>query len=117
MTLPLFDQVLSSNPDRLPKLTGRKLRDAGMKSVLDHTPDEWKTKLRNRIEGFPKGYRFTIERVVDELGGRPKGAHPNSVGAITAGLVKRALMKRTGETVKAERASLHATDCVEWERL
>src|SRR5688572_5388064 len=99
------------------KVTGRTLRDAGMKSVLEHTSDDWKTKLKSRIEGFPKGYRFTIERVVDELGGRPKEAHPNSVGAITAGLVKRGLMKRTGETVKAERASLHATDCVEWERL
>jgi hypothetical protein len=113
---PQLDLLFAGTPDRMPKLSGKQLRDSGMKSVLAHTPDEWKQKLKNRIEGFPKGYRFTIERVVDELGGRPKAVHPNSVGALTAGLAKRGLMKRTGETVKAERASLHCTDCVEWIR-
>lgn len=115
---PLFDKVFSGTPAPTgPPLTGRDLRDGGMQSVIQHTPEEFKQLLRARVEGFARGYRFTIENVVDDLGGRPSHVHPNAIGAITAGLVKRGLMKRTGETVKADRPSLHATDCVLWERL
>lgn len=98
-------------------LDGKELRDSGMESVLAHTPDEWKEKLKSRVQGFPVHYKFTMEQVVDSLGGRPYEVHPNAIGALTASMVKAGLMRRTGETVKAKRASLHATDCVQWIRL
>lgn len=88
-----------------------------MESVLNHTSDDFKSRLMRRVEGFPVGYKFTMDRVVDELGGRPNDVHPNAIGAITFSLVKRGLMKRTGLMLKAERASLHRTDMPEWIRL
>ena len=108
----LFDGPPVSKP-----LTGKQLRDSGMESVLANTPVEWKEKLKARVQGFPMHYKFTMEQVVDSLGGRPYEVHPNAIGALTASMVKAGLMRRTGETVKAKRASLHATDCVEWIRL
>lgn len=115
---PLFDRVFAGSPEpKGPPLTGADLRDSGMASVMAHTSDEWKEKLRSRIRGFPRGYKFTMDRIVDELGGRPSDVHQNAVGAMTAAMARQGLMRRTGETVKAERPSLHATDCVVWERL
>lgn len=107
MSLPLFDQPL----------IGAEARDRGMQSVLLNTSDDFKTRLTRRVEGFPKGYRFTMDRVVDELGGRPKDVHPNAIGALTFSMAKRNLIKRTGVMLKGERASLHRTDMPEWERL
>lgn len=107
MTLPLFEQVE----------TGGDLRDRGMESVLSHTPEDFKSRLTRRVAGFPKGYRFTMDKVVDDLGGRPSDVHQNAIGAITFSMAKRGLIKRTGLMLKAERASLHRTDMPEWERL
>ena len=117
MSLPLFDKVFSGEPARKsPPLTAKDLRDTGMASVMGHTSEEFKQRLTRRIEGFPKGFKFTIDRVVDEIGGRPPEVHPNAIGAITFSLVRRNLIKRTGVMLKAERASLHRTDMPEWER-
>lgn len=107
MTLPLFDQPI----------TGAEARDRGMQSVLLNTSDDFKARLTRRVEGFPRGYRFTMDRVVDELGGRPGDVHPNAIGALTFSMAKRNLIKRTGVMRKGERASLHRTDMPEWERL
>ncbi len=117
-SLPLFDEVFAGNPApvSLP-LTATELRDSGMESVLENTPQEWKDKLKNRVRGFLKGYTFTIDTVVDGIGGRPADVHPNAIGAITHGMVKEGLIERTGRMLKAERASLHRTDMPEWRRL
>lgn len=106
MNLPLFDR-----PNE-----GARRRDRGMKSVLDHTDDGFKSRLIRRVEGFPVGYKFTMDRVVDELGGRPEDVHQNAIGALTFSLAKRGVIKRTGLMLKAERASLHRTDMPEWTR-
>lgn len=103
----LFDQV---NP-------GTEARDRGMKSVLAHTPDDFKKRLIRRVEGFPSGYRFTMDTVVDALGGRPNDVHPNAIGALTFSMAKRNVIKRTGVMLKAERASLRRTDMPEWVRV
>ncbi len=116
--LPLFEHVFAGTPERRGKpLNGKDLRDSGMQSVLGHTPEEWKAKLRSRVEGFPRGHQFTMDAVVDGLGGRPPDVHPNSIGALTFSMAKKGLIKRTGRLLKAERASLHRTDMPEWERL
>lgn len=107
MSLPLFDQPL----------TGAEARDRGMQSVLSNTSEDFKAQLMRRVQGFPRGYRFTMDRVVDELGGRPADVHPNAIGALTFSMAKRNLIKRTGVMLKGERASLHRTDMPEWERL
>lgn len=118
MSLPLFEQVFAGEPEPSGKpLTGAELRDSGMASVLSHTPEEFKERFAKRVEGFPRGYRFTIDRVIDDLGGRPKDVHPCAIGGLAFGLVVRGIMKRTGQTLKAERASLRRTDMPEWERL
>ncbi|HEX7330371.1 MAG TPA: hypothetical protein VF290_02660 [Pyrinomonadaceae bacterium] len=118
MSLPLFEQVFAGEPEPTDRpLTGAELRDSGMASVLSHTPEEFKERFARRVEGFPRGYRFTMDRVVDELGGRPADVHPNAIGALTSSMVKRSLIKRTGVMLKGERASLHRTDMPEWERL
>lgn len=107
MNHPLLDQIQKAI----------EARDRGMESVLDHTPEEFKAQLIKRVEGFPPGYRFTMDRIVDEIGGRPKGVHQNAIGALTFSMAKRNLIKRTGVMRKAERASLHRTDMPEWVRL
>lgn len=88
-----------------------------MKSVLAHTDDSFKSRLIRRVEGFPKGYKFTMDQVIDSMGGRPADVHQNAIGALTFSMAKRGLMKRTGVMLKAERASLHRTDMPEWVRL
>lgn len=107
MNHPLFEQLKA----------GKEARDRGMASVLGHTSDQFKDRLIERVEGFPRGYKFTMDRVVDDLGGRPADVHPNAIGAITFSMAKRNLIKRTGVMLKAERASLHRTDMPQWERL
>lgn len=107
MNLSLFDQLE----------TGVQKRDRGMRSVLAHTDDSFKDRLVSRVEGFPKGYRFTMDQVIDAMGGRPAEVHQNAIGAITFSMAKRGLIKRTGVMLKAERASLHRTDMPQWERL
>ena len=117
MNLPLFDKVFLGEPaPTSPPLSAKDLRDSGMASVMDHTSEAFKQRLVKRIEGFPKGFKFTMDRVVDEIGGRPSEVHPNAIGAITFSMAKRNLIKRTGVMLKAERASLHRTDMPEWER-
>lgn len=116
-SLPLFDRIFEPGTSDRSVNVGSVLRDEGMKAVLERTAAEFKQKLIGRVEGFPTGYRFTMDRVVDEIGGRPAGVHQNSIGALTFSLAKRGLMKRTGVMKKAERASLHRTDMPEWERL
>jgi hypothetical protein len=119
MSTPLFDKIFEHDPTITPpvQLTANDLRDSGMEAVLDNTPVEWKDKLKNRVRGFLRGYTFTIDRVVDDLGGRPDDVHPNSIGAITFSMAKEGLIERTGRMLKAERKSLHRTDMPEWRRL
>lgn len=95
----------------------RQLRDVGITTVLEHTAEAWKEKVRKRIISLPSGSCFTMDRVIDDLGGRPDYVHPNSSGGLTFGLVKQGLIKRTGLTVKAGRASRHCADAPEWVRL
>lgn len=117
MNHPLFDRMFAGEPAPIPPpLTATDLRDSGMTSVMDHTSEEFKQRLIKRVESFPKGYKFTMDRVVDEIGGRPAEVHPNAIGAITFGMSKRGLIKRSGVMLKAERASLHRTDMPEWVR-
>lgn len=85
--------------------------------MLSHTAEEWKEKLRNRVKGFLRGYTFTMDTVVDDLGGRPSDVHQNSIGALTFGLARAGLIERTGRTLKAERAARHRADMPEWRRL
>lgn len=118
MNLPLFKEIFDGDAEPTGRpLTGAELRDSGMASVLSHTPEEFKERFAKRVEGFPRGYRFTIDRVIDELGGRPADVHPCAIGGLAYGLVARGIMKRTGQILKAERASLRRTDMPEWERL
>jgi hypothetical protein len=118
LSTPLFDSLFPDPPaPGFHPLTADELRDSGMESVLDHTPEEWKQKLKNRVRGFLRGYTFTMDKVVDELGGRPYDVHPNSIGALTFSMAKEGLIERTGRMLKAERASLHRTDMPEWRRL
>lgn len=115
---PLFDDLFAGTPEPTgPPLTADDLRDSGMESVLDHTPDEWKEKLKNRVRGYLKGFTFTMDQVVNDLGGRPSDCHPNSIGAITFCLVREGLIERTGRVLKAERTTSHRRDIAEWRRL
>jgi hypothetical protein len=107
VTFPLLDQIEKAI----------EARDRGMESVLSHTPEEFKAQLIKRVENFPSGYRFTMDRIVDDLGGRPRGVHQNAIGALTFSMAKRNLIKRTGVMLKAARTSLHRTDMPEWIRL
>lgn len=95
-------------------LTGKDLRDSGMESVLANTSDEWKAKFRGAIESLNQGTKFTIERITDSIGPRPIETHYNVIGALTFALAKKGVIGRTGETFKAERASLRHTDVPEW---
>jgi hypothetical protein len=118
MSTPLFDQLFPDPPLKgHTPLSGGELKQTGMESVLKHTPEEWKQRLKDRVRGYPKGYKFTMDRVVDSIGGRPYEVHPNAIGALTHSMAKEGLIKRTGVLLKAERASLHRTDMPEWIRL
>lgn len=117
MSFPLFDKVFAGEPAPVSApLSAKELRDSGMASVIDHTSEAFKQRLIKRVEQMPVGYKFTMDRVVDEIGGRPSEVHPNAIGAITFSMAKRNLIKRTGVMLKAERASLHRTDMPEWIR-
>jgi hypothetical protein len=116
-SLPLFEKVFDGDPLVKQSITGKGLRDSGMDRVLRYTSDAWKQLFKDRIRGFPKGLTFTIEQVVEGIGGRPPEVHPNASGAMTHGLAKAGVIRRTGRTVKTRRASRRSADTTEWVRM
>lgn len=118
MTLPLFDQIFTGKPEPTgPPLTGQTLRDSGMQSAVEHTPEEYKQKFNSAIEGLKSGTRFTAEDIRAKIGDPPSSAHYNCFGALISGAARKKLMRPTGETVSAQRPSLHASKLAIWVRL
>lgn len=96
---------------------GDVLRDRGMKSVLSKTPEAYKRKFIEAIEGFNRGRSFTVEDVREIVGDPPEEAHYNCFGALTRSAACRGLMRKTGMFVNAKRASLHSSQLAVWVRL
>jgi hypothetical protein len=116
-SLPLFDKVFSGTPDRMPKLSGRDLRDSGLKSVFRHTPEWYRDAFESAVIGFARGRQFTVEDVREIAGDPPDSVSSNCMGSLMTVVAKKKLAKKTGQYVKAKRSGMHATDLACWERL
>lgn len=97
--------------------SGAQRRDAGMRSVLSKTPNDYKQKFIKAIEDFPAGRSFTVEDVREIAGEPPAETHFNCMGALTRTAACRGLMRKTGTFVKAKRPSLHSSELALWVRL
>lgn len=115
---PLFDRVFAGTPEpKGPPLTGEDLRDSGIESVLEHTPEQYKQKFIDVIKGFHRGYLFTVEDVRERAGDPPESVHFNCMGGLMRSAAKLNLIVRTVERRKAKRASLHASELAVWRRI
>lgn len=115
---PLFDQVFAGDPAPTgPPLTGEELRDSGIESVLDHTPEQYKKRFIETVKAFHRGFCFTVEEVRARAGDPPKEAHYNCMGGLMRTAASMKLIVRTSERRKAKRASLHASELAVWKRV
>ena len=117
--LPLFDHVFAGppvKPVKVRKPTGLELKAEGMESVLDHTPEHYKSEFKHAIESLSSGTEFTAEDVRAKIGDPPESVHYNCFGALMAGMAKRKVIKATGRMVASKRVSLHASLIAVWVR-
>jgi hypothetical protein len=85
---------------------GRALRDVGIETVLDHTPETYREKADNAILALAKkGWKFSAEDV-RELAGDPPN-HCNAMGAIMNSAIRAGIIQVVGYG-KATRSKSHA---------
>ena len=118
MSEPLFQFLFPDKPltGHVP-LSGEDLKVSGMESVLSHTPEAYKERFVNAIKSFPRGRAFTVEDVRSLIGDLPSEVHYNAIGSLVRFAAMRGLMRKTGTTVKAKKASLHSRELAVWVRL
>jgi hypothetical protein len=118
-TYPLFDQVFSGSPaPSSSPLTGKELKESGMRSVFRHTPDWYREAFRSAVEMFPRGKTFTVEDVREIAGDPPVDeVSSNCMGSLMIMVAKMKLAEKTGYYVKAKRPNMNATDLACWVRI
>ena len=99
------------------RVTGRTLRDRGLRSVLRHTPDWYRDAFESAVKGFARGRQFTVEDVREVIGDPPNSVSSNCMGSLMTMVAKKKLAKKTGQYTKAKRLCMNATDLACWERL
>ena len=95
---------------------GRALKDAGMKSAVEHEREDWKQDYRIRatcyVTYLDHGTLFTSEQVRAEvLKGMDDPHHPNVWGAMFNGVLrqwlKAGLVAPTGQVIDATNSQAH----------
>jgi len=119
MSMPLLDKIFEGNPTpSSPPLTGKELKESGLRSVFRHTPDWYREAFRSAVEKFPRGKTFTVEDVREIAGDPPADdVSPNCMGSLMIMVAKMKLAKKTGYYVKAKRPKMNATDLACWVRI
>lgn len=113
-----FEKLFEGTPEpQGPPLTGEELRDSGIASVINHTPEIYRTRFIDAIKGFPHGLLFTVEDVREKAGNPPPEAHYNVMGGLMRTAMSLKLIVRTRERRKAKRPSLHASEIAVWRRV
>jgi len=119
---PLFDQLFDKPLAGHVAPTGRELRDWQIEDALQRAirvKNDYVEKCLEAIKSFPSGSLITSEDVRDKAGDPPSAIDKS----IMAGILKHAaskkhkLIKITGETRPAKRASVHAKALQIWVRL
>ena len=117
-TTPLFEKIFDGTLEPTgPPLTGEELRDSGIASVINHTPEIYRQRFIEAVKTFPRGQLFTVEDVREIAGDPPPETHYNCVGGLMRSVAGMGLMRRTHERRKAKRPSLHASELAVWRRL
>jgi hypothetical protein len=123
MSTPLFDLIIPEKPlagHIAP--TGEELKSWGIEDALQRAirvKNDYVESCLTAIKSFPSGSLITSEDVRDKAGDPPIEVDKS----VLAGIMKHAagkkhkLIKITGETRPAKRASVHAKDLSLWERL
>jgi len=99
------------------QLSGAELRDSGIQSVVQHTPEEYKQKFVDAIKTFARGELITAEDVRRVAGNPPPEVHYNCFGGLMRRAASQGLIKWTPETETAKRPGMHATRLSLWVRL
>jgi hypothetical protein len=87
------------------KEIGEILRDRGMETALEATPEEYRSKAADMVLTLAQhGGEFTVETLRDHVGDPPR---PGMMGAIIAAALRRNLIRSIG-FVKAKRPSSRA---------
>lgn len=117
-TEPLFRELFAGDPSPTgPPLTGEELRDSGIVSVINHTPEVYRDRFVEAVKGFPRGHLFTVEDVRAIVGDPPPETHYNAMGGLMRTVASLKLIRRTLERRKAKRPSLHASELAVWRKL
>lgn len=89
-----------------------------MEQCLEKTRDDWKAEFMLAIERLPRGKKFTIEEIVESLGGRPVDVSSHAIGALTMQAAKKDLIERSWERPeKSKRRERRNGDCPIWKRI
>jgi hypothetical protein len=116
---PQLDLLFAGTPDRVPKLSGRDLRDSGIESAFDHVLQvkaEYVVRCLAEITKLGSGTLFTSEALRDLAGEPPEGCE-NSMAGILKRAASQKLIRNTGEERVAERVTIHAKKLCIWIRL
>lgn len=113
-----FEKLFEGKPEpQGPPLSGEELRDSGIASVINHTPEIYRSRFIETVKGFPRGRLFTVEDVREVAGNPPPESHYNVMGGLMRTAMSQKLIVRTTERRKAKRPSLHASEIVVWRRV
>ena len=94
------------------ELTGMELRDAGVESVTEHAPGEWRSAADRVIVQLANAREpFTAEDVRRVVGDPPN--HPNAMGARFLEAARAGLIRQVGR-VQPARPSRHASTFGAW---
>lgn len=99
-------------PKPTPLQQGRTLRNQGMKTVLNHTVNNWKENAWIQIElrALTPG-EFNFDDIRGNLTDFPDACHPNAIGAIINKAIKQNLIIPTGNVRQSLRKAGHARVC------
>lgn len=113
-----FEKLFAGDPDPIGQpLTGEQLRDSGIASVINHTPEVYRSRFIDTVKAFPRGRLFTVEDVREVAGNPPPESHYNVMGGLMRTAMSQKLIVRTAERRKAKRPSLHASEIAVWRRV
>lgn len=116
----LLDLCFSGPPAEVRALTGSQLRDLGIDSALDRAQRikaDYVASCLRAIASFPKGSSLTSEDVREKAGPIPLELNHSVMAGILKHAASKGLIRITGETRVATRASVHAKRLSLWVRL
>ena len=117
---PLFPDLFPDQAPQVVEITkpaphvklpvaGEELRDAGMASVWDNTPENWRTVAMTLLMQLAQiNEEITTDDLWAVLPPLPSGCHPNVIGTLWMEAVRHHIIERTERMIISTRENAHA---------